>query len=60
MAAATEKPYLDSEPRYEDHPACFNDRIGYFWNARTCARTPTGTSWRAPAATPTATTASGA
>lgn len=34
MAAATEKPYLDSEPRYEDHPACFNDRIGYFWNAQ--------------------------
>ncbi len=34
MAAATGKPYLDSEPRYEDHPACFNDRIGYFWNAQ--------------------------
>ncbi len=32
MAAASPKPYLDSEPRYEDHPACFNDRIGYFWN----------------------------
>lgn len=31
MAAETDKPYLDSEPRYEDHPACFNDQIGYFW-----------------------------
>ena len=33
MAAASEKPYLDAEPRYEDHPACFNDQLGYFWNA---------------------------
>lgn len=33
MAAGSPKPYMDSEPRYEDHPACFNDRIGYFWNA---------------------------
>ena len=33
MAAASPKPYMDSEPRYEDHPACFNDQIGYFWNA---------------------------
>ncbi len=33
MAAVTDKPYMDSEPRYEDHPACFNDRIGYYWNA---------------------------
>ncbi len=33
MAAASEKPYMDSEPRYEDHPACFNDRLGYYWNA---------------------------
>ena len=24
---------MDSEPRYEDHPACFNDKIGWFWNA---------------------------
>lgn len=32
MASKTEKPYMDSEPRYEDHPACFNDRIGYFWD----------------------------
>ncbi len=31
MARETEKPYMDSEPRYEDHPACFNDSIGYFW-----------------------------
>lgn len=33
MAAASEKPYLDSEPRYEDHPACFDTEIGYFWDA---------------------------
>lgn len=33
MAAASDKPYMDSEPRYEDHPACFDDKIGYFWNA---------------------------
>jgi len=33
MAEATEKPYLDSEPRYEDHPACFDTAIGYFWDA---------------------------
>lgn len=32
MAAATPKPYLDSEPRYEDHPACFQTALGYFWN----------------------------
>ena len=32
MAAASDKPYLDSEPRYEDHPACFNDRIGWYWD----------------------------
>ncbi len=33
MGKASEKPYMDSEPRYENHPACFNDQIGYFWNA---------------------------
>ncbi len=33
MAAQSPKPYMDSEPRYEDHPACFNDQIGYFWQA---------------------------
>ncbi len=33
MAAVSEKPFMDSEPRYEDHPACFNDKIGYYWNA---------------------------
>ncbi len=33
MAAASDKPYMDAEPRYEDHPACFNDKIGYFWQA---------------------------
>lgn len=32
MADASEKPYLDSEPRYEDHPACFDASIGYFWD----------------------------
>lgn len=33
MATASEKPYLDSEPRYEGHPACFDAEIGYFWDA---------------------------
>lgn len=33
MAAQSDKPFMDSEPRYEDHPACFNDQIGYFWQA---------------------------
>ncbi len=33
MATASAKPYLDSEPRYEDHPACFDASIGYFWDA---------------------------
>lgn len=28
-----EKPFLDAEPRYEDHPACFNTGYGYFWDA---------------------------
>lgn len=32
-AACPDKPYLDAEPRYEDHPACFNEKIGYYWNA---------------------------
>lgn len=27
------KPYFDSEPRYEDHPACFDAGIGYYWDA---------------------------
>ena len=33
MAEATDKPYMDSESRYEDHPACFDASIGYFWDA---------------------------
>ena len=33
MALANDKPYMDSEPRYEDHPACFNTKLGYFWKA---------------------------
>ena len=31
MAAAGDKPYMDSEPRYEDHPACFDAALGYYW-----------------------------
>lgn len=31
MRNATAKPYMDSEPRYEDHPACFDDTLGYLW-----------------------------
>lgn len=34
MAAQSEKPYMDAEPRYEDHPACFDTGIGYYWQAR--------------------------
>lgn len=30
---AETKPFMDSEPRYEDHPACFNANLGYLWNA---------------------------
>ncbi|MBR2611821.1 MAG: glycoside hydrolase family 140 protein [Clostridia bacterium] len=33
MAKASPKPYMDSEPRYEDHPACFRAELGYYWNA---------------------------
>lgn len=33
MAANSPKPYMDSEPRYEDHPACFDANLGYFWQA---------------------------
>lgn len=53
-----EKPFMDAEPRYEDHPACFNTEYGYFWMPLMFARTPIGTSWRAPAAIPMGTTAS--
>ena len=24
---------MDSEPRYEDHPACFREEIGYIWES---------------------------
>ena len=30
--ARDDKPALDGESRYEDHPACFNSKQGYFWN----------------------------
>ena len=33
MAAATAKPYMDSEPRYEDIPACIDWSLGVIWNA---------------------------
>ncbi len=33
MAAASPKPFLDSEPRYEDHPANFKPELGVYWNA---------------------------
>lgn len=32
MAEISRKPYMDSEPRYEDHPACFDENIGYYWD----------------------------
>ena len=30
---AEQKPFMDSEPRYEDHPACFKAEYGYLWDA---------------------------
>lgn len=33
MAANSNKPYMDAESRYEDHPACFDSSLGYLWNA---------------------------
>ncbi len=30
---AEAKPFMDSEPRYEDHPACFKADYGYLWDA---------------------------
>jgi hypothetical protein len=32
MAVGSDKPYLDSEPRYEDHPASFTTLTGYYWD----------------------------
>lgn len=29
---AVNKPFMDSEPRYEDHPASFDGNFGYIWN----------------------------
>lgn len=29
---AERKPFMDSEPRYEDHPACFKPEWGYYWS----------------------------
>lgn len=29
-----EKPFLNGEPRYEDHPACFKVENEYYWNAQ--------------------------
>lgn len=34
LAARGEKPFLDAEPRYEDHPACFDTGLAYFWQAK--------------------------
>lgn len=33
MQALSDKPFMDSEPRYEDHPACFDTNLGLFWGA---------------------------
>ena len=33
VAEEEEKPFMDSEPRYEDHPACFTADYKYLWNA---------------------------
>ena len=32
MRTASSRPYLDSEPRYEDHPRCMRPELGY-WGA---------------------------
>lgn len=32
--AEPRKPFMDSEPRYEDHPACFKAEYGCYWNAQ--------------------------
>ena len=29
---AENKPFMNSEPRYEDHPACFNPKLAYCWD----------------------------
>lgn len=29
---AEEKPFMDAEPRYEDHPACFDRSLGFYWD----------------------------
>lgn len=34
MQEAEEKPCLDMESRYEDHPACFREDYDVFWNQR--------------------------
>ena len=26
------KPFMDAEPRYEDHPACFKAEYGFYWD----------------------------
>ena len=31
MEAMCDKPFMDSEPRYEDHPACFKAEYGFYW-----------------------------
>lgn len=33
MRSISRKPFMDSESRYEEHPACFDATIGYFWRA---------------------------
>ena len=32
-ARKEDKPFMDAEPRYEDHPACFDASLGYYWDA---------------------------
>ena len=31
--AAEQKPFMNGEPRYEDHPACFKVEYNYLWDA---------------------------
>lgn len=34
MRETEQKPYMDSEPRYEDHPACFKAQYDCYWSAQ--------------------------
>ena len=39
LALASGKPVIDGEARYEDHPACFQPKMGYYWDEADVRRT---------------------